>query len=61
MTINPSTLLTIPEAAALCHVTPDAIRARIHRRQLTPVKFGMRRTFVDRDELLAMLKRGAVR
>jgi hypothetical protein len=61
MTVDPTNLLTIAEAAQLCHVTPDAIRARIHRRQLTPIKFGARRTFVERDELLGLLRRGAVR
>jgi hypothetical protein len=53
--------MTITEAAHLCHVTPDAIRARIHRRQLTPIKFGPRRTFVSRDELLAMFRSQVVR
>jgi excisionase family DNA binding protein len=50
-------LITLDEACSIVRCSRDALRARLHRGQLTRHHFG-RRVLLDRDELLTLIRRG---
>lgn len=57
---NPPAILNVPEAAALCRVSPRTMRDHIAARRVPVVRFGGR-VLISRDELLRTLDQMTVK